>query len=160
MRNKATKKNMDLDLRRYGNKLYSKAEESGGSGSGGSDGGGSADINTILDNISIKDDLLTKLRAIDYTNQGEDGVLTDLTFDDVFNDYNDFIKSYLYREQPPLIGMIGFFQYNQIIRLGKGNANTAGFEISDGDYISYVVYVDEVNNGIEVYVIKNDRSPI
>lgn len=32
MRNKATKKNMDLDLRRYGNKLYSKAEQSGGSG--------------------------------------------------------------------------------------------------------------------------------
>lgn len=39
MRNKVTKKNMDLDLRRYGNKLYSKAEESGGS-----DGGGSGEI--------------------------------------------------------------------------------------------------------------------
>lgn len=38
MRNKATKKNMDLDLRRYGKMLYSKAEESGGSDGGGSDG--------------------------------------------------------------------------------------------------------------------------
>ena len=32
MRNKATKKNMDLDLRRYGNKLYSKAEQNKNSG--------------------------------------------------------------------------------------------------------------------------------
>ena len=32
MRNKATKKNMDLDLRRYGNKLYSKAEQHKNSG--------------------------------------------------------------------------------------------------------------------------------
>lgn len=30
MRNKITKKNMDLDLRRYGKMLYSKAEKSGG----------------------------------------------------------------------------------------------------------------------------------
>lgn len=37
MRTKVTKKNMDLDLRRYGNKLYSKAEKSGGSGDGGDD---------------------------------------------------------------------------------------------------------------------------
>ena len=38
MRNKATKKNMDLDLRRYGKMLYTKAEESGGSnGDGGGD---------------------------------------------------------------------------------------------------------------------------
>lgn len=42
MRNKATKKNMDLDLRRYGNSLYSKAEQSGGSDDGG--GGDSTEI--------------------------------------------------------------------------------------------------------------------
>ena len=36
MRNKATKQNMNLDLRRYGRNMYSKAEESGGSGGGGS----------------------------------------------------------------------------------------------------------------------------
>ena len=34
MRNKATKKNMDLDLRRYGKMLYSKAENSEEGGSG------------------------------------------------------------------------------------------------------------------------------
>lgn len=37
MRNRATKKNMDLDLRRYGKMLYTKAEESGGSGGGDSE---------------------------------------------------------------------------------------------------------------------------
>lgn len=43
MRNKITKKNMDLDLRRYGKMLYSKAEKSGGSDDGG-DGGGSTEV--------------------------------------------------------------------------------------------------------------------
>ena len=37
MRNKTTKKNMDLDLRRYGKMLYTKAEESGGSDDGSGD---------------------------------------------------------------------------------------------------------------------------
>jgi hypothetical protein len=51
MRNKATKKNMDLDLRRYGNNLYSKAEQSGGSddgGSGGDGGGGDEPTEFVL----------------------------------------------------------------------------------------------------------------
>ena len=35
MRNRATKENMNLDLRRYGKNLYTKAEESGGGGDSG-----------------------------------------------------------------------------------------------------------------------------
>lgn len=35
MRNKATKENMNLDLRRYGKNLYTKAEESGEGGDSG-----------------------------------------------------------------------------------------------------------------------------
>lgn len=49
MRNKATKKNMDLDLRRYGNKLYSKAKESGSSDGGGSGSGDSEYLSNVLE---------------------------------------------------------------------------------------------------------------
>ena len=38
MRNKITKKNMDLDLRRYGKMLYSKAEKSGENGDSSTEG--------------------------------------------------------------------------------------------------------------------------
>lgn len=83
-----------------------------------------------------------------------------MTFDDVFNDYNDFIKSYLYREQPPAIAVISFFQYEQKIKLIRENENTASFEIKDGTNISYVVYVDKVNNDITIYVIKEEGGDI
>ena len=122
---------------------------------GGSDGGGSADINTILDNISIKDDLLTKLRAIDYTNQDpDDGVLTDLTFDDVFNDYDDFIKLYLYREESPFIANIAFKYNEEAIGLMYINEGVRSFSINDGP-ISYDIYIIvNENNNIEIYVKK------
>lgn len=153
MRNKATKKNMDLDLRRYGNNLYSKAEQSGGGGD--SDGGGdSVDINTILDNISIKDDLSTKLQAIDYTNQELGDILTDLTFDDVFNDYDDFIKSCLYREESPAITNILF---PQDISVQKTN-DCLEFRIGDEDAFYYVT-VAIVDNDIKIYAMKQENNP-
>lgn len=148
MRNKATKKNMDLDLRRYGKMLYTKAEESGGS-----DGGGSADINTILDNISIKDDLLTKLQAIDYTSQDEDYILTNLTFDDVFNDYDDFIKSWLCREEYPLIGIIHFPQ--TVMR----DNNYLKVEITDEDSTYYDVKIANEDSNINIYVYMESGNP-
>lgn len=147
MRNKATKKNMDLDLRRYGNNLYSKAEQSGGSGGGES----SVDFNTILDNISIKDDLLTKLQAIDYTNQGEDGVLTDLTFDDVFNDYNDSIKSLLYIEKLPAILKI-MFPPNATLEVTDYGLINLTIQVNMS--LFYTLYIEGRDNDIEIYAIK------
>lgn len=155
MRNKATKKNMDLDLRRYGKMLYTKAEESGGSGSSGGGGGGdSVDINTILDNISIKDDLLTKLQAIDYTNQDpSDGILTDLTFDDVFNDYNDFIKSWFYKEGIPAIESIRVPPI--IVKENYG----LSLRVSEGPYISYSIFIVNENDNINIYALKVVNTP-
>lgn len=130
---------------------------------GGSDGGGgSVDINTILDNISIKDDLLTKLQAIDYTNQDpDDGVLTNLTFDDVFNDYDNFIKSLLYREQSPVINRILFSLNDISIPLVVENPGIINLEISDESY-SYIVYIIDINreNNIKIYAHREyDFSP-
>lgn len=53
MRNKATKKNMDLDLRRYGKMLYSKAEKSGGSG-GDEGGSGEGNSNIFFSPLAIQ----------------------------------------------------------------------------------------------------------
>lgn len=128
--------------------------DDGGDG-GGSDGGSSVDINTILDNISIKDDLLTKLRAIDYTNQGEDGVLTDLTFDDVFNDYDDFIKSCLYREEIPAIATIMFPRRIPVVK----DRHSLEVNIPDEDYISYNVFIIDEDNDIKIYAIKQENRP-
>lgn len=46
MRNKATKENMNLDLRRYGRNMYTKAENNGGSSD---DGGGGSSASPVLD---------------------------------------------------------------------------------------------------------------
>lgn len=125
-------------------KSISGESEGSGSGSG-------VDINTILDNISIKDDLLTKLQAIDYTNQGEDGVLTDLTFDDVFNDYNDFIKSCLYREEPPAIASIGFPSNYTLTFYGGGTVELKKIVASS---LSYSIFIINENNNIEIFAMK------
>ena len=130
-------------------KINGDTEDDGDSDDGGGSEG-SLDINTILDNISIKDDLLTKLQAIDYTNQGDEGVLTDLTFDDVFNDYNDFIKSCLYRETVPCINII----FPEGIALRKDDINKSSFEISNGNYGNYYVFIINNNNNFEISVIK------
>ena len=130
--------------------------DSDDSDDGGS--GGSVDINTILDNISLKDDLLTKLRAIDYTNQDpDDGVLTDLTFDDVFNDYDDFIKSCLYREEPPAILAIIFPQYN-FVRLDI-DTNNMHLNITDEDDNTYSVGIIYENNNIIIFSHKTEFIP-
>ena len=54
MRNIITKKNMDLDLRRYGKMLYSKAEESGGSG--GSDSGRVSIVDLFKEAVRERDE--------------------------------------------------------------------------------------------------------
>lgn len=65
MRNKATKKNMDLDLRRYGNNLYSKAEQSGGS-----DSGDSSDIDSLVTAVKNLNVYLTEDGAKKVTVSG------------------------------------------------------------------------------------------
>lgn len=109
-----------------------------------------------MDNISIKDDLLTKLQAIDYTNQGEYGVLTDLTFDDVFNDYNDSIKSLLYIEKLPAITNI-IFPSNSTLKVQDFGIINLTIQ---ADLIAYytldIVVVGD--NDIEIYAIKKQQN--
>lgn len=68
MRNKATKKNMDLDLRRYGRMLYTKAEESGSSGGG----------NTPSGDITIDD-------VVKFIHDTSEGEFPYTTWDDIPN---------------------------------------------------------------------------
>ena len=76
-----------------------------------------------------------------------------MTFDDVFNDYNDFIKSLIYREEAPVITNMVFFQNDNIIELFKNDSETMQFEIPYNSNISYEVTIINENNNINIYVI-------
>lgn len=76
-----------------------------------------------------------------------------MTFDDVFNDYNDFIKSLIYREEAPVITSMVFFQNDNTIKLFKNEPETMQFEIHYNSNISYRVTIINENNNINIYVI-------
>lgn len=85
MRNKATKKNMDLDLRRYGDKLYSKAKESGGSNGGGSGSGDSEYLSNVLELLYTPGIQYNFLTSDNIYTQGS--ILTKGEYQDIMVEY-------------------------------------------------------------------------
>lgn len=87
MRNKATKKNMDLDLRRYGKMLYTKAEESGGSGGSG----GGEDSAKDFFNSELRSRIKQKVIGQGATEEQAEEYLSRIIFPDeyVFNLFKD-----------------------------------------------------------------------
>lgn len=82
-----------------------------------------------------------------------------MTFDDVFNDYDDFIKSLLYREELPIIYTI-VFPYNMSGVPVDIEPGTIVFGIESSAYTSYYVKIAYENNNSEIYVRKLNSQPI
>lgn len=142
MRNKATKKNMDLDLRRYGNKLYSKAEKSGGKDDGQGEGD-SEEIDKI--NVPIFPIFIGKLVGfVDNTEPTWDG--NSLTTDDDLIPI-DGVFDYCENDKNLHTGQWYFapvFEYDESLDTNEGYNGYRGFG-------SFSVSVDGNSYSCEAY---------